>query len=320
MRKIFGVAMIAALVHGPAAFAQAYPSKPVRLVIAAAPGGGTDVLGRVFAQRLSERFGQPFVADNRGGGGGSIAADAVVKAPADGYTLLMTNDQLVANASFSGKQPYDVVRDLAPVGLMGRTPIVLGVNPNVPANSVGELIALIRANPGKYAFSSCGNGTPLHLAGELLNLSAKLDLAHIAYRGCAPALVDAVSGQVPLFFNMLGNALPFEKGGKVKLLGVASPQRLQGFPQLATIAEAGYPAFEAFPWYGILAPAGTPREVVSRLNTEITAGVGTSEIAEKLRSMQFVPFTSTPEQFADIVRNDLTRWTNLVREAKLKAE
>lgn len=313
------MALLAGLAH-TAAMAQAnWPAKPVRLIVAAAPGGGTDVVARLIAQRLGERFGQPFIVENRGGAGGSVAADAVVKSPADGYYLLMTNDQLTVGASFA-KASYDVMKDLAPVGLVGRTAIVLGVHPGIPARSVAELVSLVRSNPGKFSFSSCGNGTPLHLAGELLNLSARIDLAHVAYRGCAPALIDAVSGQVPIFFNMIGNSVPFEKSGKVRMLAVATSQRLPGHPSLPTIAESGFPGYEAYPWYGVLAPAATPHEIIARLNTEITAAVGTQELSDKLRSMNFDPMTAKPEAFAEIMRGDLARWGRVVREAKVKAD
>jgi tripartite-type tricarboxylate transporter receptor subunit TctC len=314
------IAVLGAVAHSVAQAQATWPTKPVRLIVAAAPGGGTDVVGRLIAQRLGERFGQPFVVENRGGGGGSVGADAVAKSPADGYTLLMTNDQLTVGASFAANTSYDVLKDFAPVALIGRTPVVLGVNPNVPANTVGELVALVRSQPGKFSFSSCGNGTPLHLAGELLNLSARIDLAHVPYRGCAPALVDVVSGQVPVFFNMIGNAVPYAKTGKLRLLAVASAQRLLNNPSLPTIAESGFPGFEAYPWYGVLAPAGTPREVIGRLGAEITAAVKTPELSERLQSMYFDPTTATPEAFAEILRGDLARWGRVVREAKVKAE
>src|SRR5437016_11389631 len=207
-------------VHAGALLAQAYPTKAVRMVIAAAPGGSTDVLGRVFAQRLSERMGQPFVPENRGGGGGAVAAEYVAKSTPDGYTILMSNDQLVISAAAGAKVPYDPFKDFTPIAVMARGPVVLGVHPAFPAKSVPELIALAKANRGKYAFSSCGNGTVLHLAGELLNLQAGIDLVHVPYRGCAPAMTDAVAGQVPIFFTVLGNAAAFERNGKVRLLGV----------------------------------------------------------------------------------------------------
>lgn len=313
------VAVGATLMTGPAG-AQAYPSKPVRMVIAAAPGGSTDVLGRLIGQRLAERLGQPVIPENRGGGGGSVAAEFVVRTPADGYTLLMTNDQLVLHASSAAKLAYDPIRDFTPVGLVSRGPIVLGVHPDFPAKTLPELVALVKANPKKHAFSSCGQGTILHLAGELLNLSAGIDLAHVPYRGCAPAMVDAVSGQVPVFITVLNNAVPFERSGKVRLLAVASTERLKNYPNLPTIAESGFPGYDAFPWFGIIAPAGLPREVLARLNAEITAAVAVPEINERIRAMEMEPTTGTPERFGEIMRSDLAKWTKVVRDAKVKVE
>ncbi len=304
-----------------AALAQAnWPTKPVRLIVAAPPGGGTDVVGRMIAQRLAERLGQPFVVDNRGGGGGTIAADAVAKSPADGYTLLMANDELTVRAAVAAHSSYDVLKDFAPIGLVGRTAVVLGVHPLVPANTVGELVAAARSQPGKFSFSSCGTGSVLHLAGELLNLAAHIDLVHLPYRGCAPALADTVSGQVPVFFNMIGVATPFAKSGKVRLLAVASTQRLPANPSLPTLAESGFPGFEAYPWYGVLAPAGTPGEIIAKLGGEITAAVKTPQFSEKLQSLYFDPITATPEAFAEIMRGDLARWGRVVREAKIKVD
>ena len=302
------------------ALAQPYPSKPVRLIVAAAPGGTTDVLGRLLAQRVGARLGQPFITENRGGAAGVLAADFVAKAPADGYTLIMTNDQLVVQASFASKLPFDPIKDFAPIGIMARGPVVLGVHTGVKASSVSELVALARAQPGKLAFSSCGNGTVLHLAGELLKLAAGVDLTHVPYRGCAPAMADVVAGQVPVFFTVLGNAIPFEKSGKVRLLGVASLQRLRGYPDLPTIAEAGFQGFDAYPWFGLLAPAQSPREVMGLLAAEVAAAVEAPDINEKLRGYFLEPVTATPEAFAEIMKNDLARWSRVVREAKLKID
>jgi len=303
-----------------ASSAQPYPSKPVRLVVAAAPGGSTDVLGRVLAQRLTERLGQPFVPENRGGAGGVVAADFVSKSAADGTTLLMTNDQLVVQAASASKLPYDPLRDFAPVAVAARGPVVLGVHASFPAKSVAELVALARAQPGKFAFSSCGNGTVLHLAGELLNLSAGTDLAHVPYRGCAPAMADSVSGQVPIFFTVLGNAAQHAKSGKVRLLGVASLQRLASYPDLPTIAEAGFPGYDAFPWFGVVAPAGTPREIVARLASEIMTAVGVPEVGERIRAFSLEPVAIGPEGFAALMKSDFERWSRVVREAKIKVE
>jgi tripartite-type tricarboxylate transporter receptor subunit TctC len=317
MRKI----AVAVLLMGVSlAWAQSYPARPVRMVIAAAPGGSTDVLGRVFAQRLSERLGQPFVPENRGGGGGAVAAEFVAHAAPDGYTILMTNDQLVITVAAGARQPYEPFRDFTPIAVVARGPVVLGVHPSFPAKTVGELVALAKANPRKYAFSSCGNGTVLHLAGELLNLQAGIDLAHIPYRGCAPAMTDAVSGQVPIFFTVLGNAASFAKSGKVRLLGVASVSRLPSYPDLPTIAESGFPGYDAFPWFGMLAPAGTPQEIVQRLAAEISAAVPLPEVSERIRGFSLEPTPMASEAFAQVMKSDYDKWRRVARDAKIKAE
>jgi tripartite-type tricarboxylate transporter receptor subunit TctC len=300
--------------------AQPYPQRAVRLVIAAAPGGSTDVLGRVFAQRLSERMGQPFVPENRGGGAGAVAAEFVARSSPDGYTLLMSNDQLVISPAAGAKVPYDAFKDFAPIAVMARGPVVLGVHPAFPAKSVAELVALAKANPGKHAFSSCGNGTILHLAGALLNLQAGIDLTHVPYRGCNPAMTDAVSGQVPVFFTVLGNAAAFERGGKVRLLGVASLSRLATHPDLPTIAESGFPGYDAFPWFGVLAPAGTPREIISRLAAEVMAAVPMPEISERIRAFSLEPTPLGPEGLAQLMKSDYDKWSGVVRDAKIKVD
>ncbi len=318
--KSAAIAILAMVVHAVVLAQANWPSKPVRLVVAAAPGGSTDVLGRLIAQRLSERLGQPFVVENRGGAGGGVAAAYVAKAPADGYTLLMTNDQLIFQALLASKLPYDPIKDFFPVSLLARGPVALGVHPSVKANSVAELVALARAEPGKLAFTSCGNGTILHLAGELLNLSAGINLIHVPYRGCAPAMADVVAGQVPVFFTVLGNAVPFEKSGQVRLLGVASAQRLRSHPNLPTIAEAGIKGFIAEPWFGLLAPAQTPHDVVNKIAAEVAAATEAADVKEKMRSFSLEPATATPEEFSAIIKGDLARWSSVIREAKVKID
>jgi len=296
----------------------AYPSKPVKVIVAAATGGGTDILGRLFAQKLSEKLGQPFVVDNKGGGGGSVAADFVAKSANDGYTLLVTNDQLTVGASFNTNLTFDVLKDFSPIGLFGRSPLVVGVNPAVPVSNVDELIALVKANPKKYSFSSCGYGTPLHLTGELLNLTAGIDMVHVPYKGCSPALTDVVSGQIPIFFNMMNNVAPFAKSGKVKMLAVASSKRLASLPNLPTIAESGFPNFDAFPWFGVLAPAGTPKPIINQLSNEILVMVESKEISERLKNLNFEPTPTLPDAFTEIMKNDLVRWRRVVKDGNLK--
>jgi len=296
-----------------------YPNKPVKIIVAAATGGGTDILGRMFAQKLSEKFGQPFVVDNKGGGGGSVAADFVAKSANDGYTLLVTNDQLTVGASFNSNLTFDPMRDFAPIGIFGRAPLVMGVNPSVNVNNLDELISLVKANPKKYSFSSCGYGTPLHLAGELLNITAGIDMVHVPYKGCAPALTDVISGQIPIFFNMMNNVSPFAKSGKVKILAVASSKRLASLPNLPTISESGFPNFDAFPWFGMLAPAGTPKSIVNLLSAEIQSLVESKDISDKLKNLSFEPTPTSPEAFTEIMKSDLVRWRRVVKEGNLKA-
>jgi tripartite-type tricarboxylate transporter receptor subunit TctC len=297
-----------------------WPSKPVRLVVAAATGGSTDSLARALAQRLGERLGQPVIVENRGGAAGGVAAQFVAAAPADGYTLLMTNDQLVVQASFPTKLAYDPIKDFAPVSLVARGPVVLGVHPSVKANTVAELVALARAQPGKMAFSSCGAGTVLHLAGELLNLSAGINLTHIPYKGCAPAMADVVAGHVPVFFTVLGNAVPFEKAGKVRLLGVASAKRLPGYPNLPTISEAGIKGFVADPWFGLVVSAQTPKDIVSKLVTEMSAVLEVPEVKETIRGFSLEPANAGPDEFSEVMKSDLARWTTVVTRAKVKID
>lgn len=303
-----------------ASHAQTYPARPVRVIIAAAPGGSTDVLGRVFAARLAERLGQPFVPENRGGGAGAVAAEFVARSAPDGYTLLMSNDQLVISAAAGAKVAYDAFKDFVPVAVMARGPVVLGVNPSFPAKSVADLVSLAKANPGKYAFSSCGNGTVLHLAGELLKLQGGIDLTHVPYRGCNPAMTDAVSGQVPVFFTVLGNAAAFERSGKVRLLAVATQQRISTYPDLPTIAESGFPGYDAYPWFGMLAPANTPRELISRLAAEITAAVPLPEVSERIRAFSLEPTALGPDGLAKLMKDDYEKWSRVVREAKIKVD
>lgn len=321
MQKIrnlgLGAALLTALI--PAlSFAQAYPSKPVRLIVAAAPGGGIDILARLLATRLSERLGQQFIVDNRGGAGGAIAAELAAKSARDGYTLLINNEQMVATPALSAKPVYDPVKDFAAVGLIGRQPSVVAVNANVPAKSLKELVELMRHESGKYSFASCGQGSPVHIAGEMLKLAAKVDMVHVSYRGCNPAMVDTVAGQVPIIFTTLGNALPFEKTGKIRILGIGTLQRVPAYSHIPTIAEAGFPNFESASWFGMFAPAGTPADIVAKLNDEITAAVTSQD--EKLRTLQFIPATATPAEFSEIVGQDFARWKRVVRDAKIQSE
>ncbi|VCU71884.1 Tripartite tricarboxylate transporter family receptor [Pigmentiphaga humi] len=322
MRNVisFGAALAIACGACAAQAAEGWPVKPVKLVAAASPGGTTDQLARMIGQELSEKFGKPFVVENKGGAGGGVAAQQVQMAEPDGYTLLVTNDQLSMKASFEDKIEYDAVKGFKPISTIVRGPVVLGVGKGVPANDLGELIKLAKSKDSRLAFASCGSGTILHLTGELLNLSADTSITHVPYRGCAPAMVDVLAGQVPVFVTVLGNAAPYVKEGKVKLLAVTSRKRLVQFPDVPTAQEAGLGELVAEPWFGVLAPANTPDAVVNKLAAAIKAFVADPATAAKLEDMYLAPEASTPAEFAAIIKSDIDKWSAVVRRAKVSVQ
>ena len=299
----------------------AYPSKPVRLVVPFTPGGSTDILARAVGQKLSESWGQPVVVDNRPGAGGIIGMETVAKAAPDGYTLVMGHiGTLAANPALYKTLPYDPVKDFAPVTLIARVPNVLVVGPAVPSRSVAELIALAKAKPGKLDYGSGGNGSAAHLATEYFKLKAGVDLQHIPYKGTAPALQDLLGGQIALMITGLPPVLPHVKAGKLRILGVASAQRLRQFPEIPTIAESGVPGFEATQWYGILAPAATPKEIVAKLNREFVKALRDPAVGEKLAGEGADPVGDTPGEFAAFIASEIDLWGKVIRATGAKAE
>jgi tripartite-type tricarboxylate transporter receptor subunit TctC len=308
------------LAMAAAAWSQSYPAKPVRLISPFPPGGGSDVVGRILAPKLAEAMGPQFLVENRTGAAGNVGAAFVAASAPDGYTLLVANNTVVTNPAVA-KAPFDVVKDFAPVGLIGSTAIALAVHPSFPAQSVDELVKAARENPGKYSYSSCGNGTAMHLAGELFKLLAKVDIVHVAYRGCGPAIADGIGGQVPVLFNTITNTTPQAKGGKLRILALASPTRSPVDRAIPVIAEsAGFEGFDADIWFGILAPASTPREVVLKLNAELNKALGSSDVRQRLEAQLFAIQTSSPEQLGELIRRDLQRWSKLVKEAGIKGD
>ena len=303
----------------PAALAQAFPNRPVRVIVPYPPGGGTDVLARVASLKLGERLGQTVVVENRTGASGNIGTDLVIKSTPDGYTLLFNNETLAVGPSVSKSVPYDVIRDLAPVGLVASSDLVIGVHPSVPAKSISELVATARAQPGKFSYSSCGNGTIMHLAGELLKQSAGTDMTHVAYRGCGPAIQDSASGQVPVFVNTLPNVAPLEKQGRVRMLAITSSRRSSHAPDLPTVAESGIAGYEATSWYGFFAPAATPREIVERLNGMIAKVLAMPEVREFYASQNVEAMPMTPTEFTVRVRADYEKWGKLIRDVGLRS-
>lgn len=313
----FAMSLLA--IAAPAA-AQQYPSRPVRLVVPFPPGGSTDILGRALAQKLSEAWGQQFVVENRPGAGGSIGADQAAKAAPDGYTLLMAHiGTLAVNPALYPKLPYDPVRDFAPVSLMAIVPNVLVVNPSVPAKNVTELIAYARANPGKLNYSSGGNGSAAHLAMEYFKLQTQTDIVHVPYKGTAPAVTDLIAGQVSLTMTGAPVVMPQVMAGKLRALGVSSPARLEAFPQVPTIAESGVPGFDATQWYGVVAPAGTPREIVAKLNAEINKVMQTKEMKERLLAEGAIAAPDTSDAFATFIQSELKRWGAVVKATGMQA-
>lgn len=319
-RVLAGVFAGMTLAMAAAAWSQSYPAKPVRLISPFPPGGGSDVVGRILAPKLAEAMGPQFLVENRTGAAGNVGAAFVATSAPDGYTLLVANNTVVTNPAVA-KAPFDVVKDFAPVGLIGSTAIALAVHPSFPAQSVDELVKAARENPGKYSYSSCGNGTAMHLAGELFKLLAKVDIVHVAYRGCGPAIADGIGGQVPVLFNTITNTTPQAKGGKLRILALASPTRSPVDRAIPVIAEsAGFEGFDADIWFGILAPASTPREVVLKLNAELNKALGSSDVRQRLEAQLFAIQTSSPEQLGELIRRDLQRWSKLVKEAGIKGD
>ncbi|MEO8675947.1 MAG: tripartite tricarboxylate transporter substrate binding protein [Casimicrobiaceae bacterium] len=303
------------------ASAQTYPAKPIRLVVPFPPGGATDILARDVAQKLTEAWGQQVIVDNRPGAGGNIGSELVAKAAPDGYTLEMgTVGTHAINASLYAKMPYDHVKDFAPVILVAGVPNVLVVNPALPANSVAELIAYAKANPGKLNFASSGNGTSIHLSGELFKFMAGVQMTHVPYKGSAPALQDLLGGQVQLMFDNLPPSLPQIKAGKLRALAVTSLTRAPALPDVPTMAEAGLPGFEASSWFGVLAPAGTPPAIVTKLNAEIAKWLATPEAKERLSKQGANAAGGTPEDFAKHIAAETAKWAKVVKDSGAKID
>ena len=316
------LAILAAL-SAPLAMAQAqtYPNKPVRVIVGFAAGGGTDIASRTVAGPLSEALGQSIVIDNRPGAGGTIGNTLAAKATADGYTLLMTaNGPHVIAPSLYASLPYDVFRDYAPITMVASSPYVLMVHPSVSANSVSELMAWLvkRSVPAKY--SSAGQGTPAHLAGELFRAAAKAHLTHVPYKGAAPAMTALLGGEVEMMFCDMPVAAPHLNGGRVRALAVTSPTRSALAPDLPTVAEAGMRGYEASSWYGLLAPAGTPEAVIKRLNLETLRILERKAVRERFASLGSTVASGTPHEFSQTIRRDFERWAKVIKDASIKIE
>ncbi len=310
----------------PAAAQTTWPTKPVKIIVPFAPGGTTDILARAVAPELSKAFGQPFVVENRAGAGGNVGADAVAKAPADGYTLLMgTVGTHAINKALYSKMPFDSQKDFAPITLVAGVPNVMVMNTEKAAalriNSVDDFIKYARANPGKLSMASSGNGTSIHLAGELFKSMTSTFMTHIPYRGSGPALLDLIGGNVDVMFDNLPSSLPQIKAGKLKAFAVTSAQRSAALPDTPTLDEAGkLKGFDASSWFGLLAPAGTPPEIVSRIQQELAKSLGTAAIKEKMLGQGAIPSGNTPAQFSDFIDAEHKKWAQVVKVSGAKVD
>jgi tripartite-type tricarboxylate transporter receptor subunit TctC len=305
----------------PQADAQAYPSKPVKILVGFPPGGGTDILARIVAQKLSEAWSQQVIVDNRPGASATIAANAVAKAAADGYTLSM--GQLTPNAiapALFPKLPYDATRDFAPIILVGTSPNVLVVHPGLPAKNLPELVALAKSRPGKLTYASSGLGSLQHIAAELFKSVAGVDIVHIPFKGSGQAVIDLVSGQVDMNFDSIPPVVQQIKSGKLRAVAVTAAKRASAFPELPTIAESGYADYDLTTWWGLLAPAGTPADVVGTVHNDTLTALRNTELKERFANLSVDPGGGTPQQFAHYVRQEIAKYDKLVKKLNIKAE
>lgn len=303
------------------AFAQAWPAKPIRLVIPFPAGGSTDIVGRLIAERLSQALGQSVIVDNRAGAGGTSGSDMVAKSAPDGYTLLLgtSSTHAIAPALYS-KLPYDAARDFAPITLLGTATILMVVHPSVPARSVAEFIAFAKSKPGQLMFGSTGNGSVSHLTAEYFKSSAGIDMQHVPYKGDAPMTLDLVEGRVQVAFGTAVAFLPYVQKGKLIALAVTDAKPSPVAPKLPTVAASGLPGFEALQWFGLLAPAGTPKDVVTRVHTEVAKALQLPEVQERLRALGVQIVGGGPDQFGSFMRSESIKWGRIVRESGAKVD
>jgi tripartite-type tricarboxylate transporter receptor subunit TctC len=299
--------------------AQAYPMRPVRIVAGYPAGGVTDIYARLIGQWLSERLGQPFIVENRPGASGTIAVDSVVRAPPDGYTLLLTAANDAYNDSLYPDLRFNYVRDISPVASIALTPSVMEVNPSLPAKTVLEFINYAKTNPGKINFASAGIGTPQHVCGELFKMMTGVDMTHVPYRGGAPAVADLLGGQVQVMFDLMPSSIEHIRAGKLRALAVTTPTRTEFLPDVPTVADF-LPGFEAISWFGIGAPRNTPVEIIDKLNKEIDAALGDPKIMTRLADLVAAPFVISPGDFAKFIADETEKWAKVIRSANVKIE
>ncbi|MDP3172409.1 MAG: tripartite tricarboxylate transporter substrate binding protein [Polaromonas sp.] len=321
-RREFTIAVtLAGLAGISPALASDYPTKPIRLIVPFAAGGPTDALARAFALQLGDALKQTVVVENKSGAGGNIGVDFVAKAPADGYIIgFGTNGPLAGNVALFKNIPYDPVKDLAPITRIAFVPNIIAVTPSLGAKNLQELIALLKANPEKYSFASGGTGTTQHLGGELLKSMTGTRMVHVPYKGEGPAMIDALGGQVPIIFSSLAVGIPYVQSGRLRALAVTSRSRSPALPDVPTASEAGVPGFELTAWYGLIGPAGTPPDILHRLNAASVQVIKSPQFTERLVSVGGTPAPSTPEEFSAFIRSEIPRWSEIVKKTGAKAE
>ena len=314
-RFLTAIAAAALMLAAPAMVsAQAFPSKPVKIVVPQTPGGASDALARIVGQKLSERWGQPVVIENKAGSGGNLGTDFVAKAPADGYTLLKSSVGTQAiNGSLYRGLPYDPYKDFATVATVATVPFALVVNQNFPPRSVGELVAYAKAHPGQVNFGSAGNGSLNQLLGEMVNMSQGIKLVHVPYKGAAGALTDTIAGQIQMTFSSLPSVAGHIRGDKLRALAVTGAKRSAAFPNVPTLGESGLAGFELSPWFGLLAPAGTPEAVVRKINADVAEALHDKDLLEKFAAAGADPYATAPDQFARILLDDIQKWSQVVK-------
>jgi len=317
MRTLFTILTLALT---SASIAQDYPSRTVRIIVPFSAGGGTDLIARVIAQKLTQSLGSTFIVENRPGAGGTVGTAIVAKSPPDGYTLIVVSSSHGINPSVYKSLPYDTMRDLAPVSLLMSGPALLVTHPSVPAKSVKELVALARARPGALTFGSAGIGTPPHLGGELFKILAKVDMTHVPYKGNASAFIDLMAGEISLMFPNIVSGLPHVQQGKMRGMAVSSRQRSSIAPDIPTVAESGLPGYEMGSWFGLVAPGGTPAPVIAKLQQEAAKALRLPDVKDKLTAQGVEAIGSTPDEFRKFLLAEIAQWEKVIRAAKLKFE
>ena len=321
MKTILKAIALLLLAGAGAAFAQQYPAKPIRMIIGFPPGGGTDIIGRIVAQRMSEGLKQQILPDNRGGASGQIAAELTAKAPPDGYTVMMAHIAAMSILpSLYPKLPYDPVRDFAPISLVAISPQIVVVHPSLPVKNIKELIALAKARPAQINYASPGIGTVQHLAGELFNLQAKVNMAHVAYKGAGPSVIDLIAGHVQISFDVIPVVIGHVKAGKLRAIAVTSEKRTAQMPNVPTVNESGLRGFDLSTWWGLVAPAAVSKDVVARLHGETVRTLGLPDVKERIAAAGADVVGNSPEEFAAFIRNERAKYARIVKEAKIKIE